>query len=101
MTETVQVTEAAGHALSLEPSTGGTVTSKQFQQLEVNGRNPVYLALLEPGVVGSNIGTFDPDSVSSGAFSMNGGRSDAYNVFVDGAVATRTRSSGPCSARRT
>ena len=94
VTETVQVTEAAGRALSLEPSTGGTVTSKQFQQLEVNGRNPVYLALLEPGVVGSNIGTFDPDSVSSGAFSMNGGRSDAYNVFVDGAVATRTRSSG-------
>src|SRR6266576_683269 len=32
--------------------------------------------------------------VSSGAFSINGGRTDAYTVYVDGAVATRTRSSG-------
>ncbi|MDQ2841108.1 MAG: Plug and carboxypeptidase regulatory-like domain-containing protein [Acidobacteriota bacterium] len=94
LAETVQVTESAGQALSLEPSTGGTVTSEQFQQLEVNGRNPVYLALLEPGVVGSNIATFDPDSVSNGGFSMNGGRTDAYTVYVDGAMATRTRESG-------
>ncbi len=94
VTETVQVTESAAQAISLEPSTGGTVTSQQFQQLEVNGRNPVYLALLEPGVVGTNIATFDPDSVSSGAFSMNGGRTDAYTVYVDGALATRTRESG-------
>ncbi len=94
VTQTVEVSESSVQALSLEPSTGGTVTSSQFQQLDVNGRNPVYLALLEPGVVGANIGTFDPDSVSSGAFSMNGGRTDAYTVYVDGAVATRTRESG-------
>ena len=93
VTQTVEVT-AATSALSVEPSTGGTVTSSQFQQLEVNGRNPVYLALLEPGVTGTNIGTFDPDSVSNGGFNMNGGRADAYSVYVDGAVATRTRSSG-------
>ena len=94
MTQSVEVTDTAAQALSVEPSTGGTVTQSQFQQLEINGRNPVYLALLEPGVLGTNIGTFDPDSVSSGAFAINGGRTDAYNVFVDGAVATRTRSSG-------
>lgn len=95
VTETVQVTDATDAvALSLEPSTGGTVTATQFQQLEVNGRNPIYLALLEPGVVGSDISTFDPDSVSNGGFSMNGGRPDAYTVYVDGAMATRTRESG-------
>jgi Carboxypeptidase regulatory-like domain/TonB-dependent Receptor Plug Domain len=94
VSQTVNVTDSASEALSLEPSTGGTVTAKQFQQLEVNGRNPVYLALLEPGVVGTDIATFDPDSVSSGAFSMNGGRTDAYTVYVDGALATRTRESG-------
>jgi hypothetical protein len=49
VTQTVNVSETAGEALALEPSTNGTVTAKQFQQLEVNGRNPVYLALLEPG----------------------------------------------------
>ena len=94
ITQTVEVTETAAQALSLEPSTGGTVTATQFKQLEVNGRNPVYLALLEPGVVGTDIATFDPDSVSSGAFSINGGRTDAYTVYVDGAFATRTRESG-------
>ena len=95
VTETVQVTDTgSGVALSMEPTTGGTVTSEQFQQLEVNGRNPIYLALLEPGVVGSDIATFDPDSVSNGGFSMNGGRTDAYTVYVDGAMATRTRESG-------
>jgi hypothetical protein len=94
ITQTVQVTEAMGEALSLEPTTGGTVTAKQIAQLEVNGRNPVYLGLLEPGVVGTDIATFDPDSVSNGGFSMNGGRPDAYTVYVDGAMATRTRESG-------
>ena len=95
VTETVQVSDTAeAVAVSLEPSTGGVVTATQFQQLEVNGRNPVYLALLEPGVVGSDISTFDPDSVSNGGFSMNGGRADAYTVYVDGAMATRTRESG-------
>lgn len=94
VSQKVEVNGAAPQALALEPSTGGTVTSSQVQQLEVNGRNPVYLAALQPGVSGTNIGTFDPDSVSSGAFSMNGGRTDAYTVYVDGAVATRTRSSG-------
>ncbi len=94
VSQTLEVSDTGAQVVSLEPSTGGTVTSSQIQQLEVNGRNPVYLTLLVPGVVGTNIGTFDPDSVSSGAFSMNGGRTDAYNVYVDGAVATRTRSSG-------
>ena len=44
--------------------------------------------------VGGTIGTFDPDSVSNGGFSINGGRADEYVVTVDGALATRTRSSG-------
>src|SRR5437879_1022636 len=39
-------------------------------------------------------GTFDPDSVSNGGFNINGGRAEEYNVVVDGAIATRTRSSG-------
>ena len=60
----------------------------------MNGRNPIYLALLKPGVIGGSIGTFDPDSVSNGGFSINGARADEYVVMVDGAVATRTRSSG-------
>src|SRR5206468_3795954 len=74
---------------------GSVVDNKQIQNLTLNGRNPVYLAALTPGVVSSaGIGTFDPDSVSNGGFSINGGRADEYVVMVDGAIATRTRSSG-------
>ncbi len=94
ITQTVEVTGSENQSLSLEPSTGGTVTATQFKQLEVNGRNPVYLGLLQPGVVGTDISTFDPDSVSNGSFAINGGRPDEYTVYVDGAMATRTRESG-------
>ena len=74
---------------------GSLVDNKQIQNLTLNGRNPIYLAALTPGVVsGAGIGTFDPDSVSNGGFNINGGRADEYVVMVDGAVATRTRSSG-------
>ena len=60
----------------------------------MNGRNPIYMALLKPGATGGSIGSFDPDSVSNGGFSINGARPDEYVVMVDSAVATRTRSSG-------
>lgn len=40
------------------------------------------------------MGSFAPDSVTNGEFSINGSRPDEYLVMVDGAVATRTRSSG-------
>ena len=62
------------------PCTGGTLPlsagpskPKQIENLTMNGRNPIYLALLKPGVIGGSIGTFDPDSVTNGGFSINGG----------------------------
>ena len=92
--ETVEVTANAAQVQTESAQVGRTVDSKQIQDLTLNGRNPIYLALLKPGVRGGNINTFDPDSVSNGGFSINGARSDEYVVMVDGAVATRTRSSG-------
>jgi hypothetical protein len=74
------------------------VDTKQIQDLTLNGRNPIYFALLKPGVGGGAIGTFDPDSVSNGGFNINGGCADEYVVMVDGAIATRTRSSGSSTA---
>src|SRR5215472_13382908 len=95
ISESVQVVPSAGHIQSETAQVGSTVDSRQIQNLTLNGRNPIFLALLKPGVISGNpIGTFAPDSVSNGDFSINGGRSDEYVVMVDGAVATRTRSSG-------
>ena len=94
VTETVEVKATVGLVQAESAVVGRTINSKQVADLTLNGRNPIYLALLKPGVRGGSIGAFDPDSVSNGGFSINGGRADEYVVMVDGAVATRTRSSG-------
>ena len=39
---------------------GRTINSKQVADLTLNGRNPIYLALLKPGVRGGSTETFDP-----------------------------------------
>jgi len=94
VSDSVEVTGTAALVQSETATVGRTVETKQIENLTMNGRNPIYLALLKPGVIGGSIGTFDPDSVSNGGFSINGARADEYVVMVDGAVATRTRSSG-------
>ena len=94
VTDSVEVNATATLVQSETATVGRTVDTKQIENLTTNGRNPIYLALLKPGVIGGSIGTFDPDSVSNGGFSINGARADEYVVMVDGAVATRTRSSG-------
>jgi hypothetical protein len=95
VTEQVNVEASAVQVQTDSAQVGSLVENAQIQNLTLNGRNPIYLAALTPGVVGSQgIGAFDPDSVSNGSFNINGGRPDEYVVMVDGAVATRTRSSG-------
>jgi hypothetical protein len=95
VTEKVEVQASTSQVQTDSASVGSAIENKQIQNLTLNGRNPIYLAALTPGVVGGQgIGTFDPDSVSNGSFNINGGRPDEYMVAVDGAVATRTRSSG-------
>jgi hypothetical protein len=92
--ETVTVTAGQSFIQTTTAQVARTIETKQIQELTLNGRNPIFLASLKPGVRGGTIGTFDPDSVSNGSFSINGGRDDEYLVTIDGAVATRTRSSG-------
>jgi hypothetical protein len=92
--ETVTVTAAQSFIQTTTAQVARTIETKQIQELTLNGRNPIFLASLKPGVRGGTIGTFDPDSVSNGSFSINGARADEYLVTIDGAVATRTRSSG-------
>src|SRR5262245_7896864 len=94
VTESIVIKASTSQVQTETAQVGRTVESRQIQDLTLNGRNPIYLALLKPGVRGGGIGAFDPDSVTNGSFSINGGRPDEYVVMVDGAIATRTRSSG-------
>ena len=87
-------------ATPLQTNTGQvakTIESKQIQDLMLNGRNPINLALLKPGVrggAGGSLNSFQPDSLSNGGFNINGSRSDENLITIDGAIATRTRSAG-------
>jgi len=87
-------------ATPLQTSTGQvakTIESRQIQDLMLNGRNPINLALLKPGVrggAGGSLNSFQPDSLSTGGFNINGSRGDENLITIDGAIATRTRSSG-------
>src|SRR6266853_1452991 len=94
VSESVEVKASASQVQTESAQVGRVIETKQIENVMMNGRNPIYLALLKPGVQGGGIGIFDPDSVSNGGFSINGSRADEYVVTVDGAVATRTRSSG-------
>jgi hypothetical protein len=87
-------------ATPLQTNTGQvakTIESKQIQDLMLNGRNPINLALLKPGVrggAGGSLNSFQPDSLSDGGFVINGSRTDENLVTIDGAIATRTRAAG-------
>jgi len=94
ITQSVQVNASSVQIQTESAQVSRTIESRQIQDLTLNGRNPIFLALLKPGVTGGSIGTFAPDDVTNGGFSINGGRGDEYLITVDGAIATRTRSSG-------
>ncbi|HBY64644.1 MAG TPA: TonB-dependent receptor, partial [Solibacterales bacterium] len=93
LTEVVNV-EANVAALNTETATvGKTVEQTQIQNLTLNGRNPLFLALLKPGVRGGALSGFS-FGLTSGGFAMNGGRSQDSLITFDGAVGIRTRANG-------
>jgi len=74
-------------------SVGQLVTQEQVKNIQLNGRNPLYLAQMEPGVVRSNsmaalgFGLDNP-------LNVNGARSQESLQTFDGAPMVRTRSNG-------
>jgi hypothetical protein len=94
-TEQVEVT-ADETTLQADSSTlGRVITSSQADNLPLNGRNPIYLALTKAGItsVSSNVSTFS-FSTGLGALNINGGRERDNLLTYDGAVAVRIRASG-------
>jgi len=94
LTESVNV-EANVAQLNTESATvGKTVEQMQIQNLSLNGRNPLFLALLKPGVRrGGSLADFSY-GLDSGGFTINGGRSQDSLITFDGAVGIRTRANG-------
>jgi len=92
-TETVQVTSEAPPVQADSATLGRDITTKQIQNLQLNGRNPYNLSLLKPGVSGNRaIGGFQ-FGLDNG-LNVNGSRNGDTLITQDGAVAVRTRSNG-------
>jgi hypothetical protein len=90
-TTTVTVQANANRLQTESASVGQLVTSQQVKSIQLNGRNPLYLSQLEPGVTRNA-------PMSSFNFSLdntlyvNGSRSQENILTFDGAPMVRTRS---------
>ena len=92
-TETVNVVADAVQLQSETATVGKLITTNEVKNIPLNGRNPLFLALLKPGVSGGNIGGFS-FGLSTGGLIINGARTQDTLITFDGAVAVRTRSNG-------
>ena len=87
MTDTVQVEADVSGVETVVSQLGGSVTASQIVAAPLNGRNVLDLALLQPGVVPSNVG-------GAGSFSVAGGRQDSVGYVLDGGVNTNLLNNG-------
>jgi hypothetical protein len=93
VSEVINVEASVAQLQTESGALGKTVERQQIQNLSLNGRNPLFLALLKPGVRGGALNGFS-FGLTSGGFSINGGRSQDSVITFDGAVGTRTRANG-------
>jgi hypothetical protein len=88
--------EVAGTALALQTESaavGRVVNRQQIDALELNGRNPIFMANLVPGTRGGNLAGLS-FAFSQGPSNINGARTAESLITYDGAPAVRTRSNG-------
>ncbi len=86
--------EAEANAVQTESgSVGQLITQEQVKSIQLNGRNPLYLSQLEPGVVRNNSMAAFSFGLDNG-INVNGARSQDSLITLDGAPMVRTRSNG-------
>ncbi len=94
LTETVEVTASVAKLQTETATVGKLVEGTQIQNMMLNGRNPIWLALMKAGVrSGSSMANFSFTMTSAG-LNINGGRNQDFLITYDGAVAMRTRANG-------
>ncbi len=94
VTEVVNVEANIAQLNTESAAVGKTVDQQQIQNLALNGRNPLFLAMLKPGVRRGSAMTGFSYGLDSGGFTINGGRSQDSLITFDGAVGVRTRANG-------
>jgi hypothetical protein len=86
--------EAGANVVQTESgAVGQLITQEQVKNIQLNGRNPIYLSQLEPGVVRGNSMAAFAFGLDNG-INVNGARSQESVITYDGAPMVRTRSNG-------
>jgi hypothetical protein len=91
--QTVEVSASAVQLQTESASVQKNVTREQIDALELNGRNPIFMANLVPGTRGGNVAGLS-FNFTQGPANINGSRNPENLITYDGAPATRTRSNG-------
>ncbi|HEY6248592.1 MAG TPA: TonB-dependent receptor, partial [Candidatus Angelobacter sp.] len=87
--EIIEVTGEAAQVETVNPTLGASVTGDAIQELPLNGRNVLDLALLQPGVMPDN-----PGDSGAGTFNIAGARADSVTFLLDGGVDNNLLSNG-------
>ncbi|HXX99457.1 MAG TPA: TonB-dependent receptor, partial [Candidatus Limnocylindrales bacterium] len=82
--ETVTVQALAAQVETVSPTVGGTVTGAPIQNLPLNGRDTLDLALTQPGVLPSSGSPFSGNGVPTGKFTIAGGHDNSVSYMLDG-----------------
>jgi hypothetical protein len=93
--QTVEVNDTAVVLQTQSAAIQSEISGTQVQTQELNGRNPIYMTQLLPGVISSaTMGDFNFAFNSGDSFEINGARVNDSRYLIDGAMATRTRADG-------
>ena len=95
VSQTVQVTASALVLQTESGSVQSEISGKTITDQQLNGRNPLFIGSLLPGMrSGTTLGDFNFAIGSSVPFNVNGARQQDTLVTFDGAPGVRTRGSG-------
>src|SRR5262249_50912595 len=82
--ETVTVDSTPATVETINPTMGSTVSDRSVQDLPLNGRNVLDLALLQPGVLPADNPNNNSATSATMGFSISGGRNDSNTFILDG-----------------
>ena len=97
ITESIEVSSQAALLKTESVELSGTITGRQIENIEVNGRNPLDMAKLIPGVVST--ANFSVGGIGGlNGLNVNGERASQNNLTINGIGAVDTGNNGQQTA---